>query len=272
MPAVGAKSAPDGAVKGSGVLAARGAVALTAAMARSTRRKPKPRLMDRIAAATRRLLRWLGLGLLGLAALMVAWVALYRFVDPPGGLYMWSESRRLGGVTREWVDFDAIAPAMARSVVAAEDVNFCRHWGFDIEAIREAMAEGGTRGASTITQQVVKNVFLWHGRTMLRKALEAVLTPLVELLWSKQRILEVYLNVAEFDEGIFGVQAAARRYFSREAAELSAQQAGLLAAMLPAPQTRDAARPDDFTRRRASAIADGAATIARDDRGACFGG
>ena len=272
MPAHGGKSASAGGLTGSGVLAGQGAVALTAAMARSTRRKPKPRLMDRIAAATRRLLRGIGLGLLALGAAMLAWIALYRFVDPPGGVYMWSESRRLGEVTREWVDFDAIAPVMALSVVAAEDVNFCRHWGFDIEAIREAMAEGGARGASTITQQVVKNVFLWHGRTMLRKALEAVMTPLVELLWPKQRILEVYLNVAEFDEGVFGVQAAARRYFGREAAALTAEQAGLLAAMLPAPQSRDAARPDSFTRRRASAIADGAATIARDDRGSCFGG
>ncbi len=228
--------------------------------------------MDRAAALIRRLLRWALLGLVGLAVLLVAWVALYRFVDPPGGFYIWGESRRLGGVTRQWVDFDAIAPVMARSVVAAEDVNFCRHWGFDMGAIREALAEGGARGASTLTQQVVKNTFLWHGRTWLRKVLEALLTPVVEILWPKERILEVYLNMAEFDEGIFGVQAAAQRYFAVDAGQLSARQAALLASVLPAPQSRDAGRPSDFMRRRASSIADGAATIARDDRSACFGG
>ena len=102
---------------------------------------------------------------------------------------------------------------MGRSAVAAEDANFCLHWGFDMAAIREAVEEGGTRGASTISQQVVKNVFLWHGRSWVRKAMEAVMTPVVELVWTKRRILEVYLNVAEFDEGVFGVQAAAQHYF-----------------------------------------------------------
>jgi len=238
----------------------------------SSKKKRAPRPLDRAAALIRRLLRWALLGLVGLAVLLVAWVALYRFVDPPGGFYIWGESRRLGGVTRQWVDFDAIAPVMARSVVAAEDVNFCRHWGFDMGAIREALAEGGARGASTLTQQVVKNTFLWHGRTWLRKVLEALLTPVVEILWPKERILEVYLNMAEFDEGIFGVQAAAQRYFAVDAGQLSARQAALLASVLPAPQSRDAGRPSDFMRRRASSIADGAATIARDDRSACFGG
>ncbi|MCB1387657.1 MAG: monofunctional biosynthetic peptidoglycan transglycosylase [Rhodobacteraceae bacterium] len=242
-------------------------------MARTgSRKKKQPGVMDRIAAGLRRLFRWAAVGLLGVVVLLVAWVALYRFVNPPTGWYMWSESRRLGGVTREWQDFDAIAPAMPLSVVAAEDVNFCRHWGFDMGAIRAALEEGGTRGASTITQQVVKNTFLWHGRTWLRKLLEAMLTPVVELLWPKQRILEVYLNMAEFDEGVFGVEAAAQRYFATGAGALTARQAALLASVLPAPQDRDAAHPTDFMRRRASAIADGAATIARDDRSACFGG
>jgi monofunctional biosynthetic peptidoglycan transglycosylase len=228
--------------------------------------------MDRLAAGMRRLFRWALLGLLGLAVLLVAWIALYRFVDPPGGLYMAGESRRLGGVTREWVDFVDISPHTPLSVVAAEDVNFCRHWGFDMGAIRAALEEGGARGASTITQQVVKNTFLWHGRTWLRKLLEALITPVVELLWPKERILEVYLNMAEFDEGIFGVEAAAQRYFALSAAGLNARQAALLASVLPAPQERDAAHPSDFMRRRAAAIQDGAATIARDDRSACFGG
>ncbi len=242
-------------------------------MARASGRKKKKRsLMDRLASGVRRVIRWALLALAGLAVLVVLWVGLYRFVDPPTGWYMWSESRRLGGVTRTWVDFADIAPVMPRSVVAAEDVNFCRHWGFDMTAIRAALEDGGARGASTITQQVVKNTFLWHGRTWLRKVLEAAITPLVEALWTKQRILEVYLNMVEFDEGVFGVEAAAQRYFGTGAGAVSARQAALLASVLPAPQDRDAAHPTDFMRRRASAIEDGAATIARDDRSACFGG
>ena len=120
-------------------------------------------------------------------------------------------------------------PVMARSLVAAEDANFCQHWGFDMAAIRDAIDGGGTRGASTLSQQTVKNVFLWHGRSWPRKALEAALTPVVELLWSKRRIVEVYLNVAEFDEGVFGVEAASRHYFGVSAADLSAVQAARLA-------------------------------------------
>lgn len=239
---------------------------------KSRRKKTKPRLMDRIAAQLRRVFRWCVLGVLGLAVLLVGWVGLYRFVDPPGGLYMWQEYRRLGAIQHEWADMAAIAPVMARSVVAAEDANFCRHWGFDMGAIRIALAEGSGRGASTLSQQVVKNVFLWQGRTWLRKALEAVITPVMELLWPKRRILEVYLNIAEFGEGVFGVQAASQAYFGRTAGALSARQAAQLAAVLPAPQSRDAAAPTAAIRRRASAIVDGAATIERDDRSACFAG
>lgn len=228
--------------------------------------------MERASGLIRRLIRWALWGAVALAVVIVAWVGLYRFVNPPTGWYMWSESRRLEGIRQEWVALDAMSRHMPLSVVASEDVNFCRHFGFDVGAIRAALEDGGARGASTITQQVVKNVFLWHGRTMLRKVLEAMITPVVETLWSKDRILEVYLNMAEFDEGIFGVQAAAQRYFRVDAADLSSRQAALLASVLPAPQERDANRPSAFMNRRASAIQDGAATIARDDRSACFGG
>jgi monofunctional biosynthetic peptidoglycan transglycosylase len=226
----------------------------------------------RLAQAVRRALRWAAAGAAVLAVLLVAWVALYRWVDPPGGLYMWAEARRLGAVQHAWVPLERIAPVMARAAVAAEDANFCRHFGFDLAEIRAALDRGANRGASTITQQVVKNVFLWHGRSWLRKALEAGLTPLVELIWGKRRILEVYLNVAEFAEGVFGVEAAARGYFGREASRLSARQAALLAAVLPAPQVRSASRPSAFVARRARQIEDGAETIRRDGRAACFGG
>ena len=159
---------------------------------------------------------------------------------------------------------------MARSVVAAEDANFCLHWGFDMAQLRAAIAEGGDRGASTLTQQTVKNVWLWQGRSWLRKALEGVMTPVVEALWTKRRVVEVYLNVAEFDTGVFGVEAAAQHHFGVSAAELTARQAALLAAVLPNPKERQAVQPSAFVQRRAQSIADGAATIAADGRAGCF--
>ncbi|MGB0499183.1 MAG: monofunctional biosynthetic peptidoglycan transglycosylase, partial [Rubricella sp.] len=156
------------------------------------------------------------------------------------------------------------------SAVAAEDANFCSHWGFDLEAIREVLEEGQNRGASTISQQVAKNVFLWPQRSWLRKGLEAAVTVMIEFTWPKDRIIEVYLNVAEFGEGVFGVEAAARHWFGVSASDLSATQAARLAAILPAPRLRDPNRRSDFMNRRSGQIADGAATILRDGRAACL--
>ena len=218
----------------------------------------------------RRALIWVWRGFLAVPVVLLVLVLLFSFINPPTNLYQMSESRRLGGLAREWVDWDAIAPVMGWSAVAAEDANFCLHWGFDMAAIRLAIDAGGNRGASTISQQVVKNVFLWQGRSWLRKAMEAVLTPVVELVWSKQRILEVYLNVAEFDEGVFGVQAAAQHYFGVDARDLTELQAARLAAVLPDPKGRDAAEPGPQTRRRTGQIISGAETIAADSRAACF--
>ena len=203
--------------------------------------------------------------------LVVGLAALLNVADPPTTPYMASEARRLGGVERDWVDLDAVAPVMARAVVAAEDAGFCAHWGLDVRAIREALAEGGARGASTISQQVAKNVFLWQGRSWLRKALEAGLTPVLEAVLSKRRILEIYLNVAEFGEGTFGVEAAARRYFGVAAAELSGTEAARLAAVLPDPKGRDPTNLSPALRERAARILDGAETIRRDGRDACLG-
>jgi monofunctional biosynthetic peptidoglycan transglycosylase len=149
---------------------------------------------------------------------------------------------------------EALGEALPQAVVAAEDARFCAHWGFDIDEIRRAVAGGAARGASTITQQTVKNVYLWPGRSWLRKGLEAALTPLVEAVWGKRRILEVYLNVAEFGPGLFGAEAAARRWFGKSAAALTAREAALLAAILPAPRTRDPTRPTAFLTRRAASI------------------
>jgi monofunctional biosynthetic peptidoglycan transglycosylase len=165
---------------------------------------------------------------------------------------------------------DEISIHLQRAAVAAEDANFCLHWGFDMNAIRAAIAEGAARGGSTISQQTVKNAFLWHGRSWARKALEAAITPVMEALWPKRRVLEVYLNIAEFDEGIFGAEAAARHHFGVSAADLTEVQAARLAAVLPAPQSRSASTPSQFVRDRAAAIRDGAATIRADGRDDCF--
>jgi len=217
------------------------------------------------------LLKWVLRAVMLVAALTVLWVLLYKVVNPPTTIFMMQEGRRLGEpVEHNWVPADNIAPVMLRSVVAAEDANFCTHWGFDMDAIRDAIEDGGTRGASTISQQVVKNTFLWHGRTYTRKAMEALITPVMEALWSKRRIVEVYLNVAEFDEGVFGVDAAARHYFGVGPDQLSATQAARLAAILPDPKDRSASQPTRFVQRRANSIRDGAATIQRDGRAACF--
>lgn len=207
--------------------------------------------------------------LAGVASILVL-IALGSVLNPPTTPYMFAESRRLGGVSQEWVGLQEIAPVMARAVVAAEDANFCLHWGFDLAAIKDAIAEGSNRGASTISQQTVKNVYLWHGRNYTRKALEALLTPVLEAIWSKRRIIEVYLNVAEFDEGVFGVKAAAQHYFGIAPDALSEAQATRLAALLPNPKGRSASQPSDFVLKRARGIRSGAATISKDGRSACF--
>jgi monofunctional biosynthetic peptidoglycan transglycosylase len=232
-------------------------------------RARKAKAPDKI-ALWRRALRWLGRGVLGLLAIVLVWVLLYRFVTPPTWLYLLQEQRRLGEVRRDWVPMAQISPHMPRALIAAEDANFCLHWGFDMAEIRRVIERGENRGASTISQQVAKNIFLWHGRTMTRKALESGFTLLIESTWSKRRILEVYLNMAEFDEGVFGVEAAARHYFRVSAADLSPLQAARLASVLPAPKSRDAANPSRALRARTSSIMDGAATIARDGRDACI--
>ena len=213
---------------------------------------------------------WALRGLLGLAAFYGALILIFAVLPVPTNIYQLQESVRLGGIDRDWVGWDEIAPEMALSVVAAEDANFCLHWGFDMKAIRLAIAEGGNRGASTLSQQTVKNVFLWHGRSWLRKAAEGVLTPVVELVWTKRRILHVYMNVAEFGEGVFGVEAAAQHWFGVSAADLTPTQAARLAAVLPDPKTRNPANPGPLVRRRTASILSGAETIAADGRASCF--
>ncbi|MEL6479406.1 MAG: monofunctional biosynthetic peptidoglycan transglycosylase [Pseudomonadota bacterium] len=210
---------------------------------------------------------------LGFACLAVIWVLLYRVIDPPGGYYMLAERWRLGGLSHEWRDLSAMSESLPLAAIAAEDARFCAHSGFDLAAIEaaiEANAAGRRlRGGSTISQQVAKNLFLWPERSWLRKGLEAGFTLLIETLWPKQRIVEIYLNIAEFDEGVFGAGAAARHYFGRDAAGLDQRRASLLAAILPDPKGRSAARPGPWTRNRAASIAAGARTLKAEGRADC---
>ncbi|MDU8942364.1 monofunctional biosynthetic peptidoglycan transglycosylase [Ovoidimarina sediminis] len=238
--------------------------------AQTKKSRPRTKRRSKTPTLRARVRTWLLRGALGVAAAVLALVCVFAVIRPPTTPYILAEGLRHGEVKREWVSFGEIAPVMVRSAVAAEDANYCLHWGFDMNAIRDALEEGANRGASTISQQTVKNVFLWQGRSWPRKALESLLTPVVELVWSKRRILEVYLNVAEFDQGVFGVEAAARHYFGVAAKDLSATQAARLAAILPDPKGRSAKAPSDFVRRRAAQIVDGAATIRADGRAACF--
>ena len=157
-----------------------------------------------------------------------------------------------------WVGWKSISPQMRLAVVAAEDQKFPQHWGFDFESIADAVehktAKGRIRGASTITQQVARNLFLWQGHSYVRKGFEAYFTVLLEFLWPKRRILEVYLNIAEFGEGIYGVYAAAQTFFGKRPIELQTQEAGLLAAVLPNPVRLHPRNPSAYVRERASWI------------------
>ncbi|WP_108500884.1 monofunctional biosynthetic peptidoglycan transglycosylase [Paracoccus indicus] len=217
--------------------------------------------------AWRRLaLFWFRFILLRALLVMAGSVTLYAFVNPPLTWTMVGAAQRDPLVDRAWVPLTGIAPVMRRSVVAAEDANFCNHWGFDMAEIRKVVASGSSRGASTLTQQTAKNAYLWQTRSWGRKAVETALTPMIEGLWSKSRILEVYLNIAEFGPGIFGIEAAAREYFATTPNRLTRVQAARLAAVLPAPRSRS----PHAASARSRAIADGAATIGRDGRADCF--
>lgn len=232
-------------------------------MARRARRARK-----RSTGIARRLIYAL---LLGVAALLLgtaALVAALRYVDPPVTAMMLVQEIPLRAQRHVWVGRGAISAAAARAVIASEDQRFLAHNGFDMHAIRQAVEEyrdgRGLRGASTISQQVAKNLFLWPGRSFVRKGIEVYFTLLLEALWPKERILEVYLNVAELGNGVFGVEAAAREYFGATAAALGDEQAALLAAVLPNPKVLHPDRPSDYVRRRQAWILGQMRTLAAD--------
>jgi monofunctional biosynthetic peptidoglycan transglycosylase len=198
----------------------------------------------------------------GLILLSILWVVLLRFVPPPVTATMLGDLFAGRGITKDWTPLNRIDRTMVAAVIAGEDGKFCSHGGFDTDAIEKAMernADGGKlRGGSTISQQTAKNVFLWQGTgwtRYLRKGLETWFTFLIENLWSKRRIMEVYLNVAETGIGTYGVEAGAQRYYRHSAARLTQVEAARIAAALPSPKKRAVAGATGFTRRHGNTIA-----------------
>jgi monofunctional biosynthetic peptidoglycan transglycosylase len=203
----------------------------------------------------------------------VLWVLVYRFVNPPITLTMAGDLIAGRGATRDWMPIGQIDRDMVRAAIAAEDSKFCSHNGFDFEAIEDAMkrnASGGhIRGGSTISQQTAKNAFLWQGGGYARKGVEAWFTFLIEHVWGKPRIMEVYLNLAETGIGTYGVNAGSERYFGHDSSAMSATEAARIAAILPLPKERGAIAPKGFTRRYGNSIAARIGVVGRDGLDAC---
>ncbi len=206
--------------------------------------------------------RWFLRVILIVAGLWIAGIILFSFLPVPFSAVM-AERQLSAWLTgdvgyvahSDWVSMDEISPWMPLAVIAAEDQKFPDHWGFDMASIEKAIShnernENRIRGASTLSQQTAKNLFLWDGRSWVRKGLEAGLTLGMEVVWTKRRILTVYLNIAEFGEGTFGVEAAAQRYFHKPASRLTAAEAALLAAVLPNPIRFKANAPSGYVRQR----------------------
>ena len=192
--------------------------------------------------------------LLGYAAWVALMLPVYRFADPPLSNHMLARALAGEEQRHSFVPLSAISPALVRAVVISEDANYCDHWGVDWSAMWETMRQGGGGGASTIPMQAVKNMFLWNGRTFLRKIPEVPLAHAADLVWGKRRLIEIYLNIAEWGPGIYGAEAAARHHFKVSASALTAQQASLLAAALPNPIQRNASRPAPKVRSRAMSV------------------
>jgi monofunctional biosynthetic peptidoglycan transglycosylase len=231
---------------------------------RTARERAAPRRARR--SLVRRAVTWLARAALAFVLLTVGSVAALRFVDPIvtplmllRGLQGAFEGRFVG-IDRQWVDLDQVSPHLLRAVIAAEDARFFQHHGVDFEELERARAYNErqkgkrVRGASTITMQCARSTFLWTDRSWLRKGIEVYFTALIELLWSKRRILEVYVNVVEWGDGVYGVEAASERAFGVPASRLGARQAALLAAVLPAPRRWNPARPTPGVRARAARI------------------
>lgn len=220
-----------------------------------------------------RLVGWIVKLVLAFLILSILWVLAYRFVNPPITLNMLGDMIEGRGATRDWMPITQIDRDMVRAAIAAEDDKFCSHHGFDWDAIQDAAkrnASGGRiRGGSTISQQTAKNAFLWNGGGYARKGAEAWFTFLIEHLWGKQRIMEVYLNLAETGIGTYGVNAGSQRYFGHDSSAMTATEAARIAAVFPLPKERGAIAPKGFTLRYGNTIAARIGTVARDGLDSC---
>lgn len=221
-----------------------------------------------------RVSRSIGRGLLYFVVGSVLWVVIYKFVPPPITITMMGDVLSGHSLHKDWMSLSAMDPDMARAAIAGEDGKFCTHGGFDREAIYKAAkrnARGGRiRGGSTISQQTAKNAFLWQGGGFFRKGLEAWFTLLIETVWGKRRIMEVYLNIAETGIGTYGTNAGSQRYFGHDASNLSTTEAARIAAVLPLPKKRDAISPSGFTRRHGNRLAANVGVVRRDALDACL--
>ena len=218
--------------------------------------------------------RFLGRAIVYFVGGSVLWVLIYRFVPPPVTFTMIGDIVDGESISRDWMPFSQIDRSMVQAAIAAEDAKFCAHNGFDREAIESAMkrnARGGRiRGGSTISQQTAKNAFLWQGGGYVRKALEAWFTLLIENLWGKPRIMEVYLNIAETGIATYGVNAGSLRYFKHDASGMTTTEAARMAAVLPLPKKRGAVVPKGYTRRYGNAIAARTGVVARGGLDSCL--
>src|SRR5438874_5431220 len=235
------------------------------AIPRYRRRRHKP--------LVRRIIGWIVKLIVAFFLISILWVLAYSFINPPITITMLGDIVAGRGAARDWMPIDKIDRDMVRASIAAEDSKFCSHSGFDFEAIEDAMkrnASGGRiHGGSTISQQTAKNVFLWQGGGYARKGVEAWFTFLIEHLWGKRRIMEVYLNLAETGIGTYGVNAGSERYYGHDASAMSPVEAARMAAVLPLPKKRGAVAPKGFTRRYGNTIAARIGLVARDGLDAC---
>lgn len=233
-----------------------------------------PRAKRKQTDFTYRLGWWIGRGIAGFFVLSCLWVLIYRYLPVPITATMIGDMIHGQSVTKNWRPLSSIDPDMARAAIAAEDAKFCSHHGFDQDAIAQAMrrnAEGGKiRGGSTISQQTAKNAFLWQGGGYFRKGIEAWFTFLIETIWGKRRIMEVYLNIAETGIGTYGVDAGAQRYFHHDASKFSPMEAARLAAVLPLPKKREVVVPRGYTRRYGNAIAGRMAVVRSEGLDSCL--
>ena len=208
-------------------------------------------------------------------------VVIQRWIAPPPTFLMISRSVEGEGLSYRWRSLDDISPRLVQAVIASEDSTFCSHNGFDMKAIERALkanaraekrGSGRIRGGSTISQQTAKNAFLWPGRDWIRKGLEAGYTVAIEAVWGKRRIMEVYLNIAEWAPGVYGAEAASQHWFGKSADQLTAREAARLAAILPSPRRYNAASPGPYIRRRTSRIQAAMGTVREQGLAACVAG